>query len=83
MGNRVIASGATGVLDHLNVCDDTVLVHRAGVAKDITEPGVYAGGPTQPMAEYLRNLSAAKKGNEMLKRLRALEAKVAEMEKKE
>lgn len=83
LGNRVIASGATGVLDHLSVCDDAVLVHRAGVAKDITEPGVYAGGPTQPLAEYLRNQSAARKGNEMLKRLRALEAKVMELEKKE
>ncbi len=83
LGDRIIASGATGIIDHLNICDDTVFVHRAGVIHDITEPGVYAGTPTQPWAEYRRNAAAGKRVNEMLRKLRELEKKVAALEKGE
>lgn len=74
VGNRVMASGQTGIIDHVSVCDNAVLVHRAGVVKDIDEPGVYAGLPTQPMDEYLRNTAASRKGAELRKRVAALEA---------
>ncbi|MCF7980411.1 MAG: UDP-3-O-(3-hydroxymyristoyl)glucosamine N-acyltransferase [Pseudomonadales bacterium] len=55
LGDRVIASGQTGIVDHVNVCSDTVLLHRAGVTKDITEPGFYAGLPLQPLVHYMKN----------------------------
>jgi UDP-3-O-[3-hydroxymyristoyl] glucosamine N-acyltransferase len=57
VGDRVIASGQTGVLDHTTICNDVVLLHRAGVAKDIETPGAYAGLPLQPLADYLKNMS--------------------------
>ena len=76
VGNRVMASGQTGIIDHVSVCDNAVLVHRAGVVKDIDEPGVYAGLPTQPMDEYLRNTAASRKGAELRKRVAALEATI-------
>lgn len=78
VGNRVMASGQTGIIDHVSVCDNAVLVHRAGVVKDINEPGVYAGLPTQPMDEYLRNTAASRKGAELRKRVAALEATALE-----
>ncbi len=81
LGNRIIASGSTGIIDHLKICDDTVLVHRAGVIKDITEPGLYAGLPLQPIAEYTKNMAAAKKLTEMRQQLRDLAQKVATLEK--
>ncbi len=81
LGNRVIASGATGFIDHLDICDDAVFVHRAGVIKDITRPGIYAGMPVQPMADYTRNTAAARKFNEMRLQLKELEKKVAALEK--
>lgn len=81
LGNRVMASGSTGFINHLNICDDAVFVHRAGVTKDVTEPGLYAGMPLQPMAEYTKNMAAAKKLNEMRLQLRDLEMKVAALEK--
>jgi len=74
VGNRVMASGQTGIIDHVSVCDNTVLVHRAGVVKDISEPGVYASLPTQPIDEYLRNTAANRKGAELRKRVAVLEA---------
>lgn len=79
-GKRVIASGQTGVLDHKTIADDVVLVHRAGVTEDITEPGVYAAGPTQPFADYVRNISVFKKLHGLLQRIRRLEKTVARLD---
>ena len=73
VGNRVIASGQTGVLDHLEIADDTILLHRAGVTESITETGVYAGLPLQPMKEYLKNTAIFRKLVDLRKQLQALE----------
>lgn len=55
IGNRVVASGGTMIKDHVSICDNTYLVHRAGVIKDIKEPGVYAGAPVLPMKDYVKS----------------------------
>lgn len=73
IGNRVITSGNTGILDHMNVCDDVVLLHRAGVTKDVDKPGAYAGLPLQPLQDYMKNAAAQRSLAEMRKRLAALE----------
>jgi len=73
IGNRVMASGQTGILDHMKICDDVVLVHRAGVTGDIEKPGVYAGLPVQPLKEYLRNTAVFRILSEMRQRLLTLE----------
>jgi UDP-3-O-[3-hydroxymyristoyl] glucosamine N-acyltransferase len=78
-GKRVIASGQTGVLDHVSVASDSVLLHRAGVNRSIKEPGMYAGGPTQPLQEYLKNIAIIPKLADIWSRLRKLEKKVAEL----
>ncbi len=78
-GQRVIASGQTGVLDHVIVASDSVLLHRAGVNRSIKEPGMYAGGPTQPLQNYLKNIAIMPKLAEMWSRLKKLEKKVAEL----
>jgi len=76
LGKRVVASGQTGILDHRTIADDVVLVHRAGVTEDISEPGMYAAGPTQPFAEYSRNMSVFRKLYRLLQRVRSLEKQV-------
>ena len=43
LGNRVVASGGAMIKEHVEICDDTYLVHRAGVVKNIKEAGMYAG----------------------------------------
>ncbi len=80
LGNRIITSGATGFLDHLNICDDTVFLHRAGVTKDITQPGAYAGIPFQPLKEYMKSQAGARKVGEMRAKLKDLEARLAKLE---
>lgn len=76
IGNRVIASGMTGILDHLVVGDDIILVQRAGVTANVTEPGIYAGLPLQPLAEYLKNQAVARKLQDMKKDISDLKKKM-------
>jgi UDP-3-O-[3-hydroxymyristoyl] glucosamine N-acyltransferase len=74
VGNRVIMSGQTGVLDHLKIADDVILVQRAGVMSDIKQAGIYAGTPPQPLSDYLKNSAVARK-------LTDLKAQVSNLEK--
>lgn len=78
-GKRVVASGQTGVLDHVSVPDDTVLVHRAGVVNSIKRPGRYAATPPQPFKRYLRNIAVFQRLHEVWARLKALEKKVNDL----
>ena len=80
-GKRVIASGQTGVLDHVTVPDDTVLLHRAGVINSIKKPGVYATTPPQPFQKYLKNIAVFQRLGEVWTRLKALEKKVQALSK--
>ncbi len=77
IGNRVMASGQTGIIDHVDICDDVVLVHRAGVVKDIDTPGVHAALPAQPLDIYLKNTAAARSGAELRKRVSDIEKSLA------
>ena len=73
VGNRVIASGQTGIIDHIKICDDAILVHRAGVTKDIEKPGVYAGLPLQPIGDYMKNNAVLRSAVDLKKRVTDLE----------
>ena len=78
-GRRVIASGQTGTLDHVTVPDDVVLLHRAGLNSSIKAPGMYAGGPVQPLQQYLKNMAIMPRLHEMWTRLKAVEKRLAEL----
>ncbi|CAL1241583.1 UDP-3-O-(3-hydroxymyristoyl)glucosamine N-acyltransferase [Candidatus Methylocalor cossyra] len=80
-GKRVIASGQTGTLDHVTVADDVVLLHRAGLHNSIKEPGMYAGGPAQPLKDYLKNMAVLPRLHDMWTRLKVLEKKLADLAK--
>lgn len=80
-GKRVIASGQTGTLDHITVADDVALLHRAGLPNSIKAAGAYAGGPVQPLKQYLKNMAVMPRLHEMWTRLKAVERKLAELGK--
>ena len=79
IGNRVMTSGQTGILGHLSICDDVALAHRAGVTKDITEPGMYAGFPLLPLDRHMKNTIQLKKINELAGKVRSLEQAIKEL----
>lgn len=81
IGKRAILSGQTGTLDHINIADDAVLVHRAGVSQDVASGGVWAGTPPRPLKEYLRTHRLPKKVSTLEKRIKELEQKLNDLTK--
>lgn len=76
IGKRVMASGQVGILDHLTVADNAVLVHRTGVTESIAESGMYAGVPAKPFKEYVRNLGATKRIDRLNQQIKELKQKL-------
>ena len=82
LGKRVICSGQTGILDHLNIPDETVLLARAAVLNSIDKAGVYAGGqPLLPVQTFLQNNVILKKLPQFIKDLKALQKEVTGLKK--
>ncbi len=81
IGKRVITSGQTGIIDHRVIGDDVVLLHRAGVATDVTEAGAYAGVPLMPLREHVKREGSIRRLAGMREALRALEARIEALEK--
>ena len=76
IGNRVMTSGQTGILGHLTICDDVALAQRAAVTQDITQPGLYAGLPLQPLPQHMKTMAQLKKLNDLASKVRALEGEL-------
>ncbi len=72
VGKRVMSSGQVGILDHLRVADNAVLVHRTGVTENIESSGMYAGVPAKPFKEYVRGLGANKRIDKLNRQLKDL-----------
>jgi UDP-3-O-[3-hydroxymyristoyl] glucosamine N-acyltransferase len=79
IGNRVVTSGQAGILDHVTICDDVYLLHRAGVSKDIKNPGIYAGVPVQPLNQYMRNTAHQKSIGGLKEKVAGLEKELREL----
>ena len=77
IGDRVVISGQTGVLDHINITDDVTLVHRAGVTKDITENGVWAGLPLRRLKQHIGSYTIEER---LLKKITKLEQRLKKLE---
>jgi len=78
LGNRVVASGGTMIKDHVEICDNTYLVHRAGVINNITKPGIYAGSPVLHMQDYVKSNAIYRELGELRKMVLELSKKLAQ-----
>ncbi len=58
IGDNCMVGGNSVVSDHIKIGDNVILGGLAGVTKDISEPGAYAGFPIEPMKDALRTLSS-------------------------
>lgn len=83
LGKRTMVGGQAGIMGHIEVCDDVVVSARSFVSKSVNEKGMYTSAiAAQPHHEWLRNAVHLKHLDEMAGRIRALEKKIDEMEKK-
>jgi UDP-3-O-[3-hydroxymyristoyl] glucosamine N-acyltransferase len=73
LGDRVIMAGQSGMADHTRICDGAVILSRAAVTEDVTEPGQYSGFPARSAPEERRSVAAYRKLPDLLRRVRKLE----------
>jgi UDP-3-O-[3-hydroxymyristoyl] glucosamine N-acyltransferase len=80
LGERVVAGGQSGFSDHIRVADGVMIGGGSAVLGNIDETGVYTGYPAMPMSQFRRVAAIQKDLPSLLKRLRALEKRVEELE---
>jgi len=82
LGNYVVMGGQVGVAGHLEIGDQVTFMAKSGVTKSIQEPGAYTGYPARPLIEGRRMMMYPGRVPELMDRVKDLEKKLAEMEKR-
>lgn len=81
IGNNVTFAGQSGSAGHLTIGDNCVFAAKSGVASDVPSNSFYAGFPARPHREWLKAEAGARKVPDLVKKVQALEARIAELEK--
>lgn len=79
VGNRVTLGGQVGVAGHLSIGDSTVVNAKSGVWSSIDAEQTYLGIPAMDAKRFRRQAVVARRLPDMHKRLRQLEAEMAEL----
>jgi UDP-3-O-[3-hydroxymyristoyl] glucosamine N-acyltransferase len=79
-GDRVILAGRAGLVGHLKVGDDSVVAASAVVISSLAPNSFVSGHPARPHAEDMRIQAAAGRLPDLIKEIRELQKKVAELE---
>jgi UDP-3-O-[3-hydroxymyristoyl] glucosamine N-acyltransferase len=83
IGSRCTVGGAAMILGHLEIADDVNISSGTMIAKSVTKAGSYTGWvPFLEHADWLKNFSRLRHLDAMAYKIRALEARLAELEKK-
>lgn len=82
IGDRFVAGGQCGLSDHARIADDVVFAGRTATSQTIDQAGTYFGVPARPAYEGLRSFLLQPKLPEMHARIRKLEKRLEELEKK-
>jgi UDP-3-O-[3-hydroxymyristoyl] glucosamine N-acyltransferase len=78
---NVIMAGQTGSSGHLTIRKNAIVWAQSGVGHDVPEGAVVSGSPAFDSRVWLRASAAYSRLPEMLRTIRALERRVAELEK--
>jgi UDP-3-O-[3-hydroxymyristoyl] glucosamine N-acyltransferase len=79
IGQGVVMAGQVGVVGHIQVGDGAKLGAKAGVMADVPAGQTQTGAPARPHTQFLRQMAAEQRLPEMLRRLAALEKRLAEL----
>jgi len=80
VGHGAVLGGQVGLADHVTLGDGVMLGAQSGVPGDIRAAGQYWGTPARPVAEARRISAAMPRLPDLLKKVRALERRVRELE---
>ena len=76
IGRRCMFAGNAGSVGHVTICDDVVVLARATITKDITEPGPYSGMfAAEPSKSWTKMVARFRRLEALQKRVRKLESK--------
>jgi UDP-3-O-[3-hydroxymyristoyl] glucosamine N-acyltransferase len=79
---NVIMAGQTGSSGHLTIHKNAIVWAQSGVGHDVPEGAIISGSPAFDSREWLRASAAYSRLPEILRTLRALERRIAELEKR-
>lgn len=79
-GDYVVLAGQVGLKDHIRLGDKVIVAAQSGIASDVESNSIIMGAPAQPIKREMQCISARNRLPEMRDTLRALEAKIAELE---
>jgi UDP-3-O-[3-hydroxymyristoyl] glucosamine N-acyltransferase len=80
VGNHVTFAGQTGTTGHITIGDNCVFAARSGVIGSIEAGSFCAGFPARPHKEWLKGEASLRKVPDLLKRVKDLERRLAEIE---
>ena len=82
MGDRAVLAGQVGVSDHVTIGAGAVLTAKSGVPADVPAGEIWGGLPSRPIADTRRIWAGESQLPELIKRVRALEKRVRELEER-
>lgn len=80
LGNNVLLAGQVGVSGHLTIHDNAVVYAQSGIGGDVEAGAVVSGSPAFDAATWRRAVTAFPRLPELVRQIRALEKRVAELE---
>jgi UDP-3-O-[3-hydroxymyristoyl] glucosamine N-acyltransferase len=83
LGKNVLLAGQVGISGHLTIHDNSVIYAQSGIGGDVPAGSVMSGSPAFEAREWLRAITAFPKLPDILKTMRQLEKRVAELEEKQ
>ena len=81
LGNSVLLAGQVGVSGHLTIHDNAVVYAQSGIGGDVAPGSVVSGSPAFDSRDWLRAITAFQRLPELLRTVRQLERRLAELEK--
>jgi len=82
IGNGAMLAGQVGVADHITVGARAILTAKSGVPNDVPPGEIWGGIPSRPIADAKRIWAGESQLPELIKRVRALEKRVRELEER-
>jgi len=77
LGKRCIVGGQAGIMGHITLCDDVVVMGDTFISRSIDKPGVYSSAlPSEEAGVWRRIVGRIKRLDAMARRLRAVEKHV-------
>jgi len=80
LGKNVLLAGQVGISGHLTIHDNAVIYAQSGIGGDVEAGSVMSGSPAFDAREWLRAITAFPKLPVLLRTMRQLEKRVAELE---